>query len=153
LSDGLIVAQARVAVRKPLLQAQRRRRRLPDEHRIPRVRQIVENTLTANGTLPMFPVPDRLIVYSTDHFPSTQHAAHVLRFRCVPTVTRLPQPAYRNPPTVPRCSPDTMFSNQWAKVQLPTHVANAAFLVDLGSLERQIDVHVDAYGASAASSP
>jgi hypothetical protein len=75
------------------------------------------------GTLPMFAVPDRLIVYSTDPFPSTQHAAHVLRF-----------------------SPDHMFNKQWAKIQLPSHIANAAFLVDLNALERHIDVHVDAYG-------
>lgn len=75
------------------------------------------------AVLPMFPVPERLIVYSTDPFPSTQHAAHILRF-----------------------SPDHMFNQQWAKIQLPTHVVNAAFLVDLQALERQIDVHVDAYG-------
>jgi hypothetical protein len=157
--------QARAAVRKPLLPAQRRRRRMPEEQaRMPRVRTLIEqqhaqqlNTSTssaggsagedammlinssmtspssaaggasgggAGGTLPMFPVPDRLIVYSTDPFPSTQHAAHVLRF-----------------------SGDHMFNKQWAKVQLPTHVPNAAFLVDLTALERQIDVHVDAYGS------
>lgn len=116
-------------VRRSVQSPRRQRRPEFDGLRQPRVRQLLEDgaTLaeyTSPHGLPMFPTPDRLVVYSTDPFPSTQTAAHVLRF-----------------------SPDAMFNRQWAKIQLPVHVSHASFLVDLTALERHIDIHIDAYGA------